>query len=326
VAVAKALPWLTLALVAALAAARPAGAQEWPQRPVRIIDPFAAGGSSDVSARIVAQHFTDIFGQQFVVENRPGAGGALAAETVARAPADGYTLLMATTGQIAIGPVLAKVAYDPVRDFIPVSAIGTNPFVLVVHPGVPANTVGEFVDYVRRHPRQITYASSGVGSVGYLSMLLFLKRAGLDMIPVSYKGGVAPVTDVIAGHVHAYFGNVSALAPHATSGMLKLLAVSSLQRSARIPQVPTLDESGLPGFKTINWSGLMAPAGTPPAIVDRIAKEAAHAVKVPKTIELLASNGIEPLGNSPDEFAALVAEDISFWGQVIKKTGVQEPR
>jgi tripartite-type tricarboxylate transporter receptor subunit TctC len=312
------------AVLAALGSTEPAQSQGWPQKPVKIIIPFAPGGNTDGIARIVAQRLGDAFAQQFIVENRPGAGGALAAEAVARSPADGYTLFLTSVSVLAILPAMTRTSYDPVKDFVPISNIGTNPNVLVTHPGFPAKSVAEFVDYVRAQPQKLSYVASSLGSLAHLSMALFLKRAGLEMIPVSYKGGAVPLTDVIAGHVPTYFPPISDVLPHRTSGALRLLAVSSEQRAPQIPDVPTLSESGFPGFKTQTWNGLLAPTGTPKEIIERIAREIARAVREPTFVERLASFGVDPLGNSPAEFAAMIAADIPFWAEAVKIAGVQE--
>jgi tripartite-type tricarboxylate transporter receptor subunit TctC len=305
-------------------AAPSAESPDWPQKPVKIIVPYAAGGNTGAIAHIIAERLSEAFGRQFVVEHRPGASGALAAEAVARSPADGYTLLLASPAPIAIVPAMTRTSYDPVNDFAPISIIGTNPFVLVAHPSVPVKTLAEFIDYGRRHPGALTYVSSGAGSVGHLSMVLFLNRAGLEMIPVSYKGGAGPLLDVIAGHVKAYLANLSVVLPHAESDALRLLAVSSEQRVPQLPNLPTLAESGFPGFRAFTWNGLMAPAGTPRAIVDRIANEVARAVREPRIAERLGSDGVDPLGNSPEEFAAQIAVDIALWAEAVKIAGVQE--
>jgi len=312
------------ALLIALGLAGPTHAQGWPQRPVRIVVPYGAGGNTDTIARIIAERLGEVFGRQFVVENRPGAAGAIAADAVARAPADGYTLLMATLGEIAIVPAVTKTSYDPAKDFVPISNIGTNPLVLVVHPGIPANTVAEFVDYARRQPEKLTYVAIGAGSLIHLSTVLFLKQAGLEMVPVMYKGGTAPLADVVAGHVNVFFANLSIVLPQATSGAVRLLGVTSEKRAPQLPNVPSLAESGFPGFKVLLWTGLMAPAGTPREIVDRIAKEVSLAVKDPKIAERLVSNGIDPLGSTPAAFAATIAADIPFWSETAKAAGVQE--
>jgi tripartite-type tricarboxylate transporter receptor subunit TctC len=313
------------AVLVALGLAKPAQSQDWPQKPVRIIAPFAAGGSSDAIARIVAQRLGDVYGQQFVIDNRPGASGTISAEAVARSAADGYTLLLGSPSQITIAPIATKTSYDPVKDFAPISTIGSNPFVLVAHPSLAADNLAEFVELARRQPNKIAYAHGGFGTIVHLAMALFLKRAGIEMIPVTYKGGAAPaLTDVMAGHVPLYLAPLAGVVPHATSGAFRLLAVSSEMRVPQIPDVPTFIESGYPDFKILTWNGLMAPAGTPKAIIDRIAKDVARAVKDPKIAARLASNGVDPLGNSPEEFAAMIAADIAFWAEAVKIAGMQE--
>jgi tripartite-type tricarboxylate transporter receptor subunit TctC len=313
------------AALAVLGTAQPVQSQDWPQRPARIIVPFAAGGNADIIARLVAQPLGETFGQQFVVENRPGANGALAANMVARAPADGYTLLLAALPHIAIVPAMTKTPYDPVKDFAPISIVGSNPFVLLVHPSIPVNNVAEFVDYMRKHPNEFSYASAAVGSLSHLSMVLFLNRAGIEMTHVVYRGGALTMNDVIAGHISTYLGNLSEALPHATSGAVRLLAVSSERRIPQLPDVPTLIEAGFSGtFKTVTWNGLMAPAGTPKEIVNRIAQEVSRAVKDPKLAERFAGYGVDPVGNSPAEFAAQIAADIALWGEAVKIAGVQE--
>jgi tripartite-type tricarboxylate transporter receptor subunit TctC len=311
-----------LIVLAALGAMPPAQSQTWPQRPVRMMVPFGAGGSSDTIARFTAQRLGETFGQQFVVENRPGAAGVVAAEAVMRAPADGYTLLMGNRSQMTIAPAVAKTPFDPVKDFAPISIVATNPFVLVVHPSIPANTVAELVAYVRQRPEKLPYAASGAGSLSHLGMVLFLKRAGLEMTAVTYKGGAMPLADVIAGHVPIYLANLSAVVPHATSGALRLLAVSGEKRAPQLPHVPTFIEAGYPGFTAFTWQGLMAPAATPKDVIDRIAREVARAVKEAKFAEHLAADGYEPLGNSPEEFAAMIMADVALWAEAVKAAGV----
>jgi len=315
---------VSLAALAALGFTRSAQAQGWPQKPVRIMVPFAAGGNTDIIARIVAQRLSQVFGQQFAVENRAGATGALAAEAVARSAADGYTLFLASLPQIAIVPAMMRTAYDPGKDFAPISKIGTNPFVLVVHPSLPVRSISELVEYARGQPSKLAYAAAGVGSMTHLAMAMLLKRAGLEMTPIMYKGGASPLTDVIAGHVKIYFPNLSAVVPHAASGALRLLGVSSEQRAPQIPDIPTVSESGFPGFKILNWTGLMAPAGTPKEIIDRIAREIVRAVKDPAVAEHLSGEGVDPVGNSPEEFASQIAADIPLWAEAVKIAGVQE--
>ena len=298
--------------------------QPWPQRPVTVIVPFAAGGSTDAIARTMTQWLGDNLHQQFVVENRAGAGGAIAAELAARAPADGYTLFVASLPQIAIVPAVSKTRYDPVKDFAPISVIGTNPFVLAVNKDVPVRTISEFVAYVRAQPQPPSYASAGIGSLTHLSMALFLKRAGIDMVHVPYKGGAPAMSDVVAGHVPAIFSNLSDALPQAAAGNISLIGVSSEKRAPQIPDVPTVAEQGYPNFRTLTWNGLMAPAGTPPQIVGQLAGEVERAAKTPAFAEQLNRLGVDAFGNTPAEFATLIAADIPLWAEAVKIAGVKQ--
>jgi tripartite-type tricarboxylate transporter receptor subunit TctC len=308
----------------ALGALGPAQSQTWPQRPVTVIVPFAAGGNTDGIGRSIAQWLSDRLGQQFVVENRAGAGGAIAADMVAKAPADGYTLFVAALPQIAIVPAISQTRYDPVKDFAPISVVGTNPFVLAVNKDVPVKNIPEFIDYVRKAPQPLSYASAGIGSLNHLSMALFLKLAGIDMIHVPYKGNAPAMSDVVAGHVPAIFTNLSDALPQAAAGSIRLIGVSSETRAPQIPDVPTVAEQGFPTFKTRTWNALMAPAKTDPAIISRVATEVAAAAKDPGFAERLNHLGVDPLGNSPAEFAALIAADIPFWAEAVRIAGVKE--
>ena len=297
--------------------------QGWPQRPVRIVVPYAAGGNSDGMARIVAQRLTETFGQTFVVENRLGANGAIATEAVARSPADGYTLLWGVTPPITINPALIKVSYDPVKDFAPISAVGTNAFVLLVNKSFPPKTVAEFVTHVRAQPSKLSYAEGSAGSLSHLSMALFLKRAGLDMTNISYRGNAPALTDVVAGHLPTMFSNISDALPQAAAGAVRLLAVSSAKRAPQIPDVPTISESGFPGFDVLTWNGLMAPAGTPKEIVQKIAAEIGRTVKDPQFLTRLQQYGADPLGNTPGEFSIMIATETALWADTVKSLGLK---
>jgi tripartite-type tricarboxylate transporter receptor subunit TctC len=299
--------------------------QPWPSRPVRIVAPYAAGGNSDVMARVVAQRLTEAFGHTFIVENRVGANGALAAEVVIRSPADGYTLLWAVTPPMTIAPAMTKLAYDPIRDFAPISAVAINGFVLVVHKDFPAQTVAEFIAYVKSQKEKMAYAEGTAGSVTHLAMALFAQRAGLEMTNVSYRGNAPAMNDVIAGHLKTMFSNVSDALPHAASGAIRLLAVSTAQREPQIPDVPTVAESGFPGFNVVTWNGLVAPAGTPRDIVDKIAGEIRRATDDPDFAGRLKGAGANPLGNTPDEFAAMIKVDIATWAEAVALTGLKAP-
>lgn len=299
-------------------------AESWPERPVTIIVPFAAGGNTDGIARMMAQWLGHIFGKPFVVENRPGAGGAIAAEVVAKAQPDGYTLFVAALPVVAIVPVLNKVNFDPQKDLAPISNVATNPFVLVVNKDLPIKTLKDFVDYVGQRKDQLSYSSGGVGSLNHLSMALFLKQAGLTMTHVPYKGNAPALADVVAGHVPAMFSNLSDALPQAQGGAIRMLAVSGETRSPLAPQIPTVAESGYPNYKVLTWNGLMAPAGTPPEIIEKLAREIAIAVKDPKFKVKLVQYGVDPLGSTPSEFKAMVARDIAIWTEAINVAGLKQ--
>jgi tripartite-type tricarboxylate transporter receptor subunit TctC len=299
-------------------------AQAWPQRPVTVIVPFSAGGNTDGIARMTAQRLGTAFGKPFIVENRPGASGAIAAELSKRASPDGYTLFVAPLPVMAVVPAVSNVRYDPQKDFVPISNIATNPFALVVNNDIPVKTLSEFVDYVRANNRQLSYGSAGPGSLNHLSMALFLKRAGVEMIHVPYKGNAPALADVMAGHIAAMFSNLPDALAQAKGGTVRLLAISSQARSPLVPDVPTVSESGYPNFNVLTWNGLMAPTGTPQDIIDRIAHEIAVAVKDPKFVSQLADFGVDPLGNTPAEYKAMLANDIPIWAEAVDVAGVKQ--
>ena len=322
--------WMRRALVSALALAgafsavpQAAQAQAWPQKPLRLVVPFAAGGNTDGIARVTAERLGAALGQQVIVENRAGANGAIAAEFVSHAAPDGYTLLMAAMPLVAVLPAVAKQSYDPVKDFVPITNIGSNPFVLGVHKAVPAKNVSEFVAYVKANPGKTNYASGGSGSVSHLSAALFVKRAGLDMVHISYKGGAPAVADLIGGQVQMYFGNLSELAPHVAGGNIRIIGVSSEKRARQLPDVPTIAESGYPGFRTVTWNGLMAPAGTPPAVVARIAEEVKKIAAVPAFQQRLEVLGVDTIASTPAEFADTVRADIALWADAVKAANLK---
>jgi tripartite-type tricarboxylate transporter receptor subunit TctC len=299
-------------------------AQSWPQRPVKLLIGFSAGGNIDVMGRLAAARLSETLGQQFIVENRVGANGILATEAVARAPADGYTLLWASTSVIAIFPAMTKVNYDPAKDLAPVSLFSTSPQVLIVNPKVPATTVAEFVAYVKSQKEKLVYAGGGgPGSVSNLLMATFLKRADIEMNNVSYRGTSVALTDVLAGHVPTMFIPISEALPQARAGSVRMLAVSSATRSREAPEVPTIAESGYPGYDFTSWTGLMAPAGTPKEIVDRMAAEIARAFTDPQFVANMQKAGVEPAANaSPAEFSAFIGKEIARWGEAVKIAGV----
>jgi tripartite-type tricarboxylate transporter receptor subunit TctC len=301
-----------------------ASAQGWPQKPVTLIVPFAAGGNTDGIARMTGQRLSEAFGKPFIVENRPGAAGAIAAEDAAKAPPDGYTLFVAALPVLAVVPAINKVHFDPQKDFAPISNIATNPFVLVVNKDLPIKNLKDFVEYVGQRKDQLSYGSAGVGSLNHLSMALFLKQAGLAMIHVPYKGNSPALSDIVAGHIPAMFSNLSDALPQAKGGTVRMIAVSGDQRSPLAPEIPTVAESGYPNFQVLTWNGLMAPAGTPPEIINKIANEIVAAIKDPKFKEQLIRYGVDPLGNSPAEYKAMLAKDIAIWAEAVSVSGLKQ--
>jgi len=281
-------------------------AQTWPQRPVKVIVPYTAGGTTDTQARIISERLSVALGQQFIVENRVGAGGAIAAEFVAKSTADGYTLFFAGTTQFSTLPLVQKVNYDPLKDFAPISILGTNPLVLGVHISVPAKTLKEFIEYVKAH----------------VSAALFASRAGLKMTHIPYKGAQA-VTDLVGGQVQVSFGNTSDMIQHSKSGKIKMLAVTGEKRMPQLPDLPAIAEF-YPGFRTIVWNGLLAPYLTPKAIIDRIAQEAARAARDPDIIERLNKMGIDALGNTPAEFAARIRSEAPLWRDAVNAADIRQ--
>jgi len=309
-------------LAALLAMTVSAGAGEWPEKSVKIVYPYAAGSTGDATARLFARRLGERLGQPFIVENRVGANGVIGTESVARSAPDGYTLLWAITPQIAIAPLMTKVPYDPVADFVPISAVSINKFALVVNAKVPAKTVAEFIAYVRAQPRGFAYAEGGAGSISHLAMVLLLNRAGAKGANVSYKGNTPALTDVVAGHLPAMFAVLGDAVSQSDSGSIRMLAVSSGQRSALAPSVPTIAELGFPGFNVVSWWGLMGPARLPTPIVNRIALEVGQAAKDPAIVEQLTKFGVDPVGSTPAEFSAMISADIRLWAEALGLAGL----
>jgi tripartite-type tricarboxylate transporter receptor subunit TctC len=301
-----------------------AQAQSWPQKPVRVMVGFAPGGNIDNLARATCARLGEVFGQQFVVENRVGAMGTLAASDVARAKPDGYTFFWAGTGTVSIFPAMGKPPYDTAKAFMPVSVIGTSPQVLIVNSNLPIKNVSEFVAYVKERPKKLAYAGGGgPGSVSNLLMALFLRRAGLEMNPVSYRGTAPALTDIIGGHVPAMFVPLPEALPHAAGGKIRILAISDDKRAKQAPDIPSIAESGFPGFRGVSWNGMLAPARTQKAIVDRIAAEFVKAAHDPKFIAQLDRYGATPLGLTPEEFAKFLEQDTAFWAEAVRIAGVK---
>jgi tripartite-type tricarboxylate transporter receptor subunit TctC len=310
-------------LVAAALACLPLlAAAAYPDKPIRMIVPYSAGGGADATARVVAQQMSAALGQQIVIDNRPGAAGVLGEEAVAKSTPDGYTVLFDASA-FAVNPSLRKLSFDPLKDFIPISLIATAANILVVPPGAPYKSIGEFLAYAKKNPGKLTFASAGAGSGSHLAGELLNLKAGIDMMHVPYKGGAPALTDVMGNQVSAYFGNVASTLNYATSGKLRPLAVTSLKRSPTLPNVPTLAESGLPDFEVLEWNGLFAPKGTPNEIVQRLSKEAQAAVADRNVKEKLRQMGLEPIGDSPQAFSQFVRGEAARWGALVKARNIK---
>ena len=308
----------------ALAVAPFAHAQDdYPNRTVRIIVPFAPGGSTDVVARILADKLGTELKQSFVVENRAGAGGNIGADAVAKASPDGYTLLMGTTGVLAINKYLYKeMSFDPERDLVPVSYTSLITNILVVNPQVPAKTVSELVALARAKPGSFTFASSGAGSSTHLSAELFKSMAGVDILHVPYKGSSQAITDLMGGQVTMLFDNAPSSIPFVEQGKLRALAVTSTKRLPNLPDVPTLDEAGVKGYESLSWSGIMAPAGTPKRVIDKLNAAIEKILRDPDVKQRFASLGVEPVGGPPEAFSRHIRAESEKWARVVKTANI----
>jgi tripartite-type tricarboxylate transporter receptor subunit TctC len=297
---------------------KPVPGAAYPAKPIRLISPFAPGGGASTVARLIGPELTEAWGQPVVVDNRPGAGGAIGTEMAARAPADGYTLVMATASTIVINPLVAKVAYDPIKDFTPIVHTTTVPLVLVVHPSVPVKSLAEFITHARSPAARMNFASSGEGTTSHLAMELFKSMGRVDLTHVPYKGGGQAVIDLVGGHVQTGFVNILEALPQVNAGRLRALAVSTPRRSAVAPQIPTVGEAGVSGYSVIQWSGVVAPAAFPRELTSRINAEIVRILARPAVRERLVAGGAEPGGGSAEEFSALIRTDIAKWTKVVK--------
>jgi tripartite-type tricarboxylate transporter receptor subunit TctC len=299
-------------------------AQPYPSKPIRLLVPFPPGGSTDIVARIVAHRLSTQLGQQLVVENRGGAGGTLGTAVVAKAPADGYHLVVGSTSTHVVAPsVYQKLEYDPVKDFAPISLMAVSPYLLVVHPAVPAKTLKELVELMQAQPGKLNYASAGVGSTTHLAMEMLKGASQTYALHIPYNGNGPAGTAVVAGQVEILFGSLPALLPHARSGRVRALAVGTLRRSPSLPEVPTIAESGYPGFDASLWLSIMAPAGTPAAVIERLHKEIVAAVNSPETRDALDKAGAEVLTSTPAELAAMIKDGVVKYAKVVKAAGVK---
>lgn len=308
-----ALPLLTLAF---------AQAQDYPTKTIRMIVPFPPGGSNDIIGRQVATNLTERFGRQVVVDNRGGAGGIVGTELVAKAPPDGYTLLIISVAY-PMGAAIYKLPYDPVKAFTPVALLGTGPNALAVHPALPVKNVKELVALAKARPGQLQYASAGIGSFQHLSSELFKSMAGVNILHVPYKGGGPATIDTIAGQVQMSIGSLIQLLPHLRSQKLRVLATGGGKRAAALPDVPTISESGVPGYEANNWWGIMAPTGTPDAIVRRVNTEANAVMMLPDMRKRLAAEGAEALNGTPDQFAKHIAAEMAKWLKVTRDANIK---
>ena len=306
-----------LATVALFALVGTAFAQ-FPDRPVKVVAPSTPGDAPDIIARALADKLGAALGQPVVVENRPGAGGVVGSEFVAKAPADGYTLIMGNAGSHGINAALyPKLPYDPVRDFAPVALVATSPNVMVVNPSVPATTIAEFIAYAKANPGKLNYASGGNGSSAHLSAELFKQMAGIEMMHIPYKGASPAIADVIAGNAQVFIGNLPPVLPQIKAGKLRALGVTTLARSAELPDVPTISEAGLPGYETVAWFGVFAPAATPRAVVMRLNGEINRIVATPEFRETLSRLGTVPAPGTPESYSTRIAADVAKWKRVV---------
>jgi tripartite-type tricarboxylate transporter receptor subunit TctC len=318
---------LLLALLAPLVALPllpPAAAQDFPNRPIKLIVPYAAGGLPDTMMRIVQLHSAEFLGQTIVIENRGGAGGIAGSEAVAKSAADGYTLLVADVGQVAINPyIFSKLPYDPQKDLTPVTLIGTSRLFLCLHPSVPASTFQEFVAYVKKNPGKLNYGSSGVGSIHHLATEALKAALQLNMTHVPYKGMGQAVPALVSGEVQVLYSALPAIESYIRSGKLKMVAVSTLRRSPEAPEIPTVTELGVPGYHFAPEIGILAPAGTPPAVVEKLATELARAARHPDTVARFKQLGIDAVGSTPQEYASAIRAANQRYSEVVKISGVR---
>lgn len=317
---------VTAALCATLAATNVSCAQEasaYPNRPVRLVVPFAPGGTADTIARIVSDRLYVRLGKPVVLDTRAGANSVLGCEIVAQSNPDGHTMIIVAAG-FAVNPSLRKkLPYDSIRDFSPVGLVGTGPYLLVIHASIPAATVSEFVAWGKARPGKVSYASTGVGSPPHLAMELLKTMAGVDFVHIPYKGGGAVLPDLLSGRVPLHFSSVSTGAPHVRAGRLKAIAMTTPKRSSAMPEVPTFDESGLKGYDVSGWYGLLAPGKTPDRLVGHINKELQHVLVDAEALKRLAQAGIDPAPGTPAQFAALIKAEIPKWAKVMKAAGIE---
>lgn len=313
---------LTASVIAAILLAQDAAAQNYPARTVRIIVPVSAGGATDVFARALGQGFTEAWGQQVIIDNRPGAGGMIGSEIVAKAVPDGYTLLMAYTSHVTNPSLWTRIPYDTLHDFAPVAMVATVPSVLVVHPSLPVRSVSELVQFSRRRPHELDYASSGIGTSAHLAAVLFAQRTGLFLTHVPYKGGAPAVYELVGGQVSIMFGSLTTAHQHMRSGRARALAVTSLKRASAAPQVPTMHEAGIPDYEAVGWFALFAPARTSGVVINRLSTEIAAMFSQGDLRARFLAQGAEVAPSTPGELGDRVRAELVKWNAVIRAAGI----
>ena len=298
-------------------------AQAFPTKPIRFVAAFPAGGPSDIVARAMAKRMSEVLGQPVIVDNRTGAGGNIGAEAVAKAPPDGYTVLLGGSYVIIAPALYLKPPFDPIRDFAPIGLIVSNQYVLVTHPSVPARSVRDLIKVAKAQPGKLNYASTGPGSPPRLAGELFKSMAGVDMVNISYKGATPALIDMIGGHIDVYFGGISGTLPPIASNKIRPLAVTSTKRSSQLPEIPTVAEAALPGYDITTWFGLLAPAGTPREIVNKLNAVIIGIVNEKEMTNYLIGQGVDPVTNTPDQFAAYIKNEVPKFAKIVKAAGIQ---
>lgn len=312
-----------MSLAAGAALAQSAAQQNFPTRPVRVVVPFSPGGATDIVTRVVTQKLNEVWGQTLVVDNRAGAGGNIGAEIVAKAPADGYTLLMTSGSIVTANPhMYRKLPFNPEKDLLAITNVAAGPQIIVVNPSLPAKTLKEFIALAKAKPKSMTYGSAGIGTQTHLAAENFLSAAGIDVVHVPYKGEGPAVTDLVGGQIHMATPNLAAAIAFVKQGKLRGLAVTSRERVAQLPDVPAAAET-LPGFENLGWFGFVAPAGTPRAIVEKIQQDTAKVLKAPEIRARFEQLGMQPVGNTPEQFAAAIKDEYNRWGRIVRERKLQ---
>lgn len=301
-----------------------APAQTFPGKPIRFVVPAVAGGGASIIARIIGEHLSASWGQPVIVDNRPGAGGVIGSDIVAKSSPDGHTMMMGFSGSVTIVPALyKKLPYKPVHDFAPVILVASGPLIMLLHPSVPAASLREFIAFARSRPGQINYSSAGNGTASHLATELFKKMAQVDITHVPYKGATPALTDVVGGQVGAHFSALLIALPHVKAGRLRALGVTGAKRISSLPELPTISESGLPGFEVDSWYGVLYPSGVPAQIVSKAREEISRIIRLPDVTQRLLSQGVEPIGSTPAEFAQTIRKDMAKWGKLAAEIGLR---